>query len=135
MSLFIDTSALYALMVRTETHHEAVLAAFRNSVETSRTLWATSYVVVETIALLQYRIGLPPVRDFDQSILPLLSVEWVSSALHRRGMARLARENRRHLSLVDCTSFEFMANRGIGEALSLDRHFRQAGFEVLPHLD
>jgi predicted nucleic acid-binding protein len=50
-------------------------------------------------------------------------------------MARLAREDKRHLSLVDCTSFEFMAGRGIGEALTVDRHFRQEGFELIPRLE
>ena len=33
--------------------------------------------------------------------------------------------------LTDCSSFQIMESRGIGEALSSDRDFAQAGFNVL----
>jgi predicted nucleic acid-binding protein len=62
----------------------------------------------------------------------LLSVTWVAEALHRRGVQRMLRENRRRLSLVDCVSFEFMRERGLREALALDSDFVEAGFRVLP---
>jgi predicted nucleic acid-binding protein len=32
---------------------------------------------------------------------------------------------------IDCTSFELMERHGFREALSLDRHFAQAGFILL----
>ena len=32
---------------------------------------------------------------------------------------------------IDCVSFELMERRGVREALSLDRHFTQAGFSLL----
>ena len=44
-----------------------------------------SYVLVETIALLQIRVGLEPARDFDEHVLRMFPVEWTSEALHRRG--------------------------------------------------
>jgi uncharacterized protein len=34
-------------------------------------------------------------------------------------------------SFTDCISFEIMRDRGITQALSGDRHFRQAGFQTL----
>jgi len=95
-------------------------------------LHATWYVVLETVALLQHRIGLAPVLDFDERILPLLSVHWVNLALHNQGMKRLRREHRRDLSLTDCVSFELMRKLGLRDALALDEHFAQVGFTVLP---
>ena len=71
-------------------------------------------------------------RDFDEHVFPLLSVEWVSEVLHRRGARRLSMENRRRLSLVDCVSFEFMRQQGISDVLGLDRHFEEAGYRLLP---
>jgi len=36
------------------------------------------------------------------------------------------------LSLCDALSFVVMRERGVTRALSLDRHFSRAGFELLP---
>ncbi len=131
MSVFADTSALYAAIVRTENLHGESLAVFRRLIESGRSIKTTNYVILETAALLQHRIGLEPVRDFDQGILPLLSVCWVSEELHRKGLRRLLRENRRLLSLTDCISFEFMESEGMRDAFALDRHFVDAGFRLL----
>lgn len=132
MSVFADTSALYAFLVRTETSHDAVARSVATVVGDGRTLRTTSYVLVETTALLQHRIGLAAVRDLQAKVVPLLSIAWVGPELHDRAIRRLFREDRRSLSLVDCASFELMADEGIRDALALDRHFSEAGFGVLP---
>lgn len=132
MSVFVDTSGLYALLVRTEERHAEVVGAFRKVLEEGRTLWTTSYVIVETIALLQHRLGLAPVRDFVEHLVPVLSIEWVSEALHRKGIERLLREDRRRLSLVDCVGLEFMRSQGLRDVLALDPQFAEAGYRLLP---
>ena len=132
MSVFADTSALYALLVATEESHEAVRGAFERLVARRRPLHSTSYVLVETVALLQHRIGLKPVRDFIESFVPLMEIEYVDAELHRKGVERLLRESRRRLSLVDCVSLEFMRERELSDALALDPHFANAGFRLLP---
>lgn len=132
MSVFVDTSALYALLVRTEERHSDIVAAFRDALEDGQTMWTTSYAVVETIALLQHRFGLAPVRDLVQHLIPALSVDWVSGVLHRKGLERLLKEDRRQLSLVDCVSMEFMRQEGVRDVLALDPHFAEAGFRLLP---
>ena len=71
-------------------------------------------------------------RDLAEHVLPLLSVEWVSEALHRKGIGRLFREDRRDLSLVDRVSFEFMCAQGLRETLALDEDFVSAGYRLLP---
>ncbi len=131
MSVFADTSSLYATMVHSEARHKVCRALFEDLLERGRAIHTTNYVVLEMIVLLQSRIGLDPVRDFDQRILPLISVHWVSSELHRKGIRRMLRENRRSLSLTDCVSFEFMESEGLRDAFSLDRHFSDAGFRLL----
>lgn len=118
--------------MRTEERHGEVLRAFRSLLETGRPLWTTSYVIVETAALLQHRVGLAAVRDLTESITPVVSVEWVSADLHRKGLERLFREDRRGLSLVDCVSLEFMRVQGLREALALDPDFAEAGHKLLP---
>ena len=132
MSVFLDTSAFYALLVGTEERHAEVLDSVRSLAASRRTLWTTSYVVLETVVLMQRRIGMAPVRDFQENWIPLLTVEWVTSELHARGMSHLLREDRRRLSLVDCVSMEFLRQAGLREVVALDRHFAEAGFRLLP---
>ncbi len=132
MSVFVDTSALYALLVSTEEGHAAVVATLRRLVKAKRPLLASNYVLLETIALLQHRFGLPAVRDFEGRIVPLLRVAWVSAELHQRSIERLLRTNRRELSLVDCASFEVMDAEGIRDAFALDPDFAAAGYRVFP---
>ena len=55
----------------------------------------------------------------------------LSSALFRRAVDRYARRKDKAWSLVDCTSFLIMEERGITDALTPDIHFQQAGFEVM----
>ena len=132
MSAFADTSAFYALLVRTDDAHQAVRAAFASLLGDRRPLWTTSFVIVETMALLQHRIGLAAARDFDEEVLPVVQVRWVDEDLYRLGTDRLWRGDRRHVSLVDSVSFEFMRLQGLGTALAVDPHFVDAGFDVLP---
>lgn len=132
MSVFADTSALYALLVRSEPSHSAASAAFTTLVHAHKTIWTTSFVVVETMALLQHRIGLQAARDFDEALLPTIKVVWVDEELYRRGTERLWREDRRQLSLVDCVSFEFMQATDLTSAFAIDPHFAEAGFDLVP---
>ena len=132
MSVCADTSALYPLLVKTETAHESVRAAFARLLDTAQPIWMTSFVVVETMALLQHRIGLNAARDFDEEILPSLRVHWVDDDLYRRGAERLWKEDRRQLSLVDCVSFELMKLKGLTIAFAIDPRFQEAGFTLMP---
>ena len=132
MSLFVDTSGFYALLVRTERNHGAVREAFGGAAERGRRMVTTNYVLVETAALLQHRIGLAPVRDLEQRIVPLVSVQWVSSDVHRRAVDRLFRTDKRNVSLVDVVSFVVMDAEGLSDVLGLDPDFAAEGFRLLP---
>jgi predicted nucleic acid-binding protein len=130
--LFIDTSGIYAVLVRTESSHRAVTEAFREAAERGRRLVTTNYVLVESAALLQHRIGLEPVRDLDARIVPALDVVWVTAELHRRASERLFRLNRRQVSLVDAVSFAVMEAEAVTEVLGLDEDFESQGFRLVP---
>jgi len=132
LSVFADTSALYALLVRNEEGHTEVAAAFRGLLEDGRALVTTNYVLLETSALLQHRIGLPAVRDLQSRIVPVLRVHWIGADLHRRALERLFRTDRRAVSLVDCSSFLVMDGEGIREAFTLDHQFEEQGYRLTP---
>jgi uncharacterized protein len=126
--VFVDTSALYALLVRSDERHRDARRAFARLMSEEAVLVTTSYVLVETYALLGRRIGLAAVAAFRDDFAPLLDVAWVDPATHDAGLDGLLDRSRRDLSLVDVVSFVVMRGRGIGEAFAFDRHFGAEGF-------
>lgn len=132
MTVFADTSALYALFDRDDAGHPRAAAAWGQLLAAGRPVLTSNYVLVETTALLQRRIGLAAVHDLDEHIVPLMTVRWVTEELHRRATSRLFREDQRGLSLVDCTSFVMMEAEAVRDAFALDEDFSAAGFRLLP---
>lgn len=131
MSVFVDTSALLAIFDADDDNHEAGAARWRTLLETDETLVTTNYVLIETVALFQRRLGMDAVRLFDRDVAPLLDVIWIDEARHRTSMAALVTAGRRDLSLVDCVSFESMRRAVLTQAFAFDRHFDEQGFELL----
>lgn len=132
MTVFVDTSAFYALLDADDAGHPAVRAAFEDLLARRKPLLTTSYVVVETAALLQHRIGVPPVRAFHERLLGVCDVVWVDERLHEIAYRALSVAGRRAVSLVDWVSFETMRRHGVETALALDGDFTSQGFTVVP---
>lgn len=132
MSLFIDTSALYALLDGDEPRHSAVVAVWRTVTDDERILFTSNYVLVETFALVQRRLGLEAVHGLADVFVPLLQTVWVDEELHAAAVASLFTAARRRLSLVDCASFELMRRLGLTDVLALDTDFARQGFNLLP---
>ena len=80
----------------------------------------------------QSTLGLEAVRGFEDDMVPLLNVQFVTPELHRLGISALIAASRRNLSLVDCTSFEVMREFGIRSAFTFDPHYREYGFTPIP---
>lgn len=95
-------------------------------------LVTSSYVVLETIALLQRRAGTEAVRDWQRRVEPGLEVVWIEADLHRRALVALLAANDRRISLTDWASFEVMQEEDIRRAFAFDEDFRERGFEVIP---
>ncbi len=132
MSVFVDTSALFALLDADDDNHANAAKSWPELIGSQQPLITTSYVLVESCALIQNRLGLEAVRGFCDDLVPVLTVEFVTSDIHRLGTAALLAASKRGLSLVDCVSFETMRELGIRSVFTFDRHFRDYGFTVLP---
>jgi len=132
MSVFVDTSAFYALMDSDDDRHAAARSQWEHLLQAREPLHTTNYILVETTALLQNRIGMDGLRTFSADILPVLRVYWVDEGLHRSAHHALLVSARRNLSLVDCTSFEAMQRLGLEIAFCFDAHFGEQGFQALP---
>ena len=130
--VFADTSALYALLVETDDNHEAAHAAASSLRGQDANLVTSSFVVLETVTLLQSRIGVEAVRLFYRDILPLLDVVWVDEELLHGAMAALLAASHRRISLTDWSGIVLMRARGMTHAFAFDDDFARQGFELVP---
>lgn len=129
--VFADTSALFALLSRSDENHDRAARAFAALRARRARLVCTSFVLVETYALVGRRLGTDAVRDFRTDFAPLLEIVWVDETLHNRGLDLLLDRQKRSLSLVDAVSFVAMRERHIDEAFAFDPHFEQEEFSLV----
>ena len=131
-SVFIDTSAFLSLMDGDDAHHPPTAQVWADLLHAESILIVSNYVLVETFALVQNRMGMKAVRCFQEDIAPLLNIQWVTAEIHQSAIGAVLAAGRKKLSLVDCSSFEIMRRAGIRRAFTLDRHFEEQGFSVIP---
>lgn len=132
MSTFIDTSALLAVLDADDTHHAAAAAAWKALLEDDEPLVTTNYVLVETFAVVQRRLGMAAVRSLASEVLPLVETLWIDESAHLQAVAVMATSSRQGLSLVDCASFGAMRSLGIARVFGFDSDFSDQGFGLLP---
>jgi len=127
--IFLDTSAIYALADRADPNHRRVKECFRGVLEAGQTLLTHNYVLVESMALLQRRLGLAAAVRFARDAEGF-EVVWVDESTHGEALARVEKTGTRGVSLVDAVSFLIMRKRGIRTALAFDDAFVAAGFRL-----
>lgn len=130
MIIFADTSGLFALLVQDDLMHVRARANFEYFAENNVHLLTSSYVLLETLTLLQRRVSMEAFWDFNRRIYPVLDVVWVDEAWQSRAVQRLHVERTRNVSLTDCLSFEIMDEREVATAFTFDRHFLDRGFAM-----
>ena len=131
MSVFLDTSAILAVLDADDLQHREADAIWRRLLDSNETLLSTNYILVETFALVQRRLGMDAVRAIESEIIPLLEIHWVDAEVHRVVVNQLLVASRRNLSLVDCSSFEVMRRHGVQTAFAFDSHFPEHGFDLM----
>ena len=129
--LFVDTSAIFALLDRGDINHAAAAAFFEAPADAFK-LRTHSFVLAESSALVQRRLGTPSVRALHDGLLPAMDFVWVGDDLYRPAVTALLSAPGADVSLVDRISFELMRREGIASAFAFDRHFSAAGLQTVP---
>ncbi|MBI3693716.1 MAG: PIN domain-containing protein [Acidobacteria bacterium] len=132
MTTFVDTSAIHAVFDRDDTNHARAAETWHRLVGDGAPLLTTNYVLLETSALLQRRLGLADLRAFHESVAPLLEIHWIDEARHQAAVEAVLAAGKRKLSVVDCASFQVMRQLGVHTVFCFDEHFREQEFEVIP---
>lgn len=130
MKIYVDTSAFLAVFNADDRFHARARSRWQELIESGFSLLCNNYVLVETVAVLQNRLGVEAVLSFQNNVWPILHILWVDEDLHQRAMSAMLAAGQRRLSLVDCASFESMRLAGLNQAFAFDAHFAEQGFEL-----
>lgn len=130
MTLFVDTSALYALLDEDDRFHESAAQLFRSA--GGLELQTHAYVLVETLALVGHRLGFDAVAQLTDALLPVIDVAMVDDALHAESLAAFRAARTTAVSFVDRVSFAFMRRRSVDVAFAFDADFAAEGFSLVP---
>ena len=133
MNIFADTSALYAVLDADDSNHTKAKQFWDKVIKCDDILLCHNYILVETSALVLRRLGMEAVRVFEEDIVPILRIMWVTREIHSAAVSAHLMADRRMLSLVDCASFEIMRRTGVRKAFAFDRHFLDYGYELFPN--
>ncbi len=131
--IFVDTSFIIALVnERDQYHHQALSIADR---------YDSQFLVVTDAILLEVSNALS--RSYKNEAIQIIedlmaseNVEIVhlNSELFVRAFDLYKTRPDKAWGLVDCISFIVMEDRGMTIAFTFDRHFAQAGFQILPSI-
>jgi len=133
VEVFLDTAYAVALSAPNDQFHDrAALLAVQLEAEKPRLVTTEAVVLEIGNALSKQRYRAAAVRLI-ASLLADANVEIVplSAELCVRAFQLYSERTDKEWGLTDCVSFMVMSDRRIGEALTPDEHFRQAGFRPL----
>ena len=130
-SAFIDTSAFYALMDLSDKHHKEARELWKSLLEKDIYLYTNNYIIIETLALLQNRLGFEAADLWYRDVLGIVEVLWINNSQHNLAFELWLSLGRRKLSLVDCTSFVTMRHHKVEKVFGFDKHFKEQGFEIM----
>lgn len=133
-SLFVDSSAWYALADREDVYHDRAAACLTDALSAYARLVTTNHVVGESYTLIRMRLGHAAAQQFLRSLEQSHKVELVFVAQDQEEAAfvLLRRHADQEFSFVDATSFVVMKALGIRDAFTFDHHFATLGFAMLP---
>jgi uncharacterized protein len=132
VKLLADTSALLALILADDGHHEAARRFDRSNPNARFVL--TDLILSEVVTRLRARAGAARTVAFADDILRSRRYELVFSDtdLLRGALAQMNRFADKRLSLTDCASFQTIERLGLDGAFTFDRDFRDCGYAVRP---
>lgn len=130
-SVFIDTSAFYALLDHSDRWHTAALETFERLAGERRPVFTSNLAVAETYALVGARLG----RNVAFQWLGASDVVilYENEPDHDRAFDLLQQYHDKTFSYADAVAFALMERFGTQTAFAFDEDFRQLGrLMVLP---
>jgi predicted nucleic acid-binding protein len=132
-AVFVDSAGWIALLHGGDSMHARAVEVYRRLIAEGRRPLTTSLVLVEVASA----FASPARRHLAVELAEryrgteIGELVWIDEETCQRGWELYRERPDKGWSLVDCTSFVVMQERGITEALTSDHHFEQAAFTKL----
>ena len=132
--LFVDTAGWIACADEDESTHRLAVQARTAWLANGGVLVTTDYVLDETLTLMRRHLGLAATEAWWEQAAnsPRLRWEWIAMARADKARDIFFRYRDKDYSFTDCTSFVVMKELKLKHALTIDKHFTQMGFHILP---
>jgi predicted nucleic acid-binding protein len=130
--IYIDTSAFYALIDRSDSCHEAAKALWPSLIKNEINLLTSSYVVSETMTILQKRLGQEAACLWHKAVLGVVDIQWVDRSLHTLGYELWQSLGRLGFSLIDCVGHILMNQHQVTRAFCFKTHYARQGIAMVP---
>ena len=126
--VLVDTSAVYALIDRSDRYHRKALTILRSLPRRGLTPFLTNFIVAESHALLLSRLGAGTARDW--LLKQIWRIEQVNAQDEETAKRIIGVYTDKTFSYTDATSFAVMERLAIMEAFGFDPHFQQYGLKL-----
>jgi predicted nucleic acid-binding protein len=132
--LFVDTAGWMACADSAAAAHLRCRLARDEWLKGGGVLVTTDYVIDETLTLIRLRIGLEAAESWWEQCVQSarLRREAIDDLRADKARSLFFRLRDKTLSFTDCTSFVVMRELGVSSVLTLDHHFAQMRFKIMP---
>ena len=128
MRVLVDSSAVAALILRNDQHHNNAVQALRFFTEKGAELVLTNFIVAETYNLIASRAHPRKAREW--LLANTWPVERISEDDEKEARHILEKYADKDFSYTDATSFALMTRLSFDLAFTFDRHFTQYGLHT-----
>ena len=132
--IFVDTAGWMAMADARDPLHTKSVEVRDNWLEKGGVLVTSNYILDESLTLIRMRLGIEAAEKWWMMVSesPRCSVEWITPERNEKAARWFFTWRDQTFSFTDCTSFAVMRELGIEDALTGDRHFTTAGFNIHP---
>ena len=132
--LFVDTAGWVGAADADDSKNSDICKARDQWLREGGILATTDYIIDETLTAIRFRLGLDAAEAWWNQIVgsTRLRIEIIDDSRTEKSRFLFFRYRDKNFSFTDCTSFVGMKELHTWKALTLDHHFRQMGFDVLP---
>ena len=129
--IFVDTGAFYARYVRRDMHFDLATRLWRELQGTP--LLTTNHVIEESLTLLARRAGYEYAANLADRVFRSTTIEVVYTTREEElaALPLLKKFADQRIGFTDCISFAVMRRHGVKQAFTFDRHFADAGFQII----